>query len=254
MSESLPHFMQVQYQFTRHLRDPENNPAPEDTSDERIGMYRELVYNNLEGFMSNNFPVIRQITSDIRWCSMIRDFLIKHECHTPLFSKLPLEFLHYLENERMENDDPPFLVELAHYEWIESAITNDMREADRKGLSLQTDLLNEIPVLNQVHKLQAYTYAVHLISPEVQPDTAPDTHSYLAIFRDVDDKAAFIELNPVTARLLERILNEPDLTGKTHLHAIAEELGHSSPDTVISGGHNILLRLHERGLILGSRK
>ena len=57
-------FKKTQYEFTAHLRDPEKNPAPEGIEDRRLGIYRDLLYNNVEGFISGGFPVIRSIYND----------------------------------------------------------------------------------------------------------------------------------------------------------------------------------------------
>ena len=64
-------FKKYQYEFTAHLRDPEHNPAPEGIEDRRIGIYRDLLYNNVEGFIANGFPVLRSIYSDENWHRML---------------------------------------------------------------------------------------------------------------------------------------------------------------------------------------
>ena len=35
-------FRDIQYAFARHIRDPENNPAPVDAEDRRLAIYRDL--------------------------------------------------------------------------------------------------------------------------------------------------------------------------------------------------------------------
>ncbi len=55
-------FIQQQYDFAAHIRNPEQNPAPAGIEDRRMGIYRELFYNNVEGFLSNGFPVLAGIT------------------------------------------------------------------------------------------------------------------------------------------------------------------------------------------------
>jgi len=113
-SNKAENFKDVQYAFTRHMRDPESNPAPEGIEDRRIGVYRELVYNNIEGFIANSFPVLRKITADEQWHEMLRDYVCRHQAHTPLFPRMPLEFLQYLEDERQGHpEDPDFILELA---------------------------------------------------------------------------------------------------------------------------------------------
>ncbi|RKZ79734.1 MAG: DUF2063 domain-containing protein, partial [Gammaproteobacteria bacterium] len=48
-----PSFIDTQYQFAGHIRDPEHNPAPADIEQRRMAIYRELFYNNIEGFIAN---------------------------------------------------------------------------------------------------------------------------------------------------------------------------------------------------------
>jgi len=119
---SQPEFIRRQYEFAAHIRDPKNNPAPPDIEQRRMNIYNELFYNNVEGFMSNSFPVIQSIYGDHGWHDLIHDYFSIHHAHTPLFSEMPREFLKYLENDRdIQETDPPFLLELAHYEWVQQA-------------------------------------------------------------------------------------------------------------------------------------
>ena len=94
-------FTTIQHIFTSHIRDPELNPAPAEFEARRMEIYRDLFYRNVEGFIANSFPVLRKITPDERWHSMIRDYFKTHRAQTPLFPRMPLEFLHYLERERV---------------------------------------------------------------------------------------------------------------------------------------------------------
>ena len=86
-------FKKHQYAFTAHLRDPANNPAPHGIEDRRMGIYRDLLYNNVESFIANGFPVLRSIYNDNSWHRMVRDFYSRHPCRSPLFLEIPREFL-----------------------------------------------------------------------------------------------------------------------------------------------------------------
>ena len=46
-----PTFKKHQYEFTAHIRDPERNARPDGIEDRRMGIYRDLFYNNVEGFL-----------------------------------------------------------------------------------------------------------------------------------------------------------------------------------------------------------
>ncbi len=248
------HFKDVQYAFTRHMRDPENNPPPEGIEDRRMGVYRELVYNNIEGFIANSFPVLRKITPDDRWHEMLRDYVCHHQAHTPLFPRMPLEFLQYLEDERHgHSEDPDFILELAAYEWAEISISLDTREIEMNGIDVGGSLLTGVPVLNPLILPQTYQYPVHQISPDYLPDTPPEVPTYLLVYRRRDDEVGFLELNTVSARLVECMQDNNDKTGLQLLEGIAEELKHPDPQVVIDGGYEIMHDMHDKDILLGVR-
>jgi hypothetical protein len=238
------------------MRDPENNAAPEGIEDRRIKIYRELVYNNIEGFIANSFPVLRKVIADEQWHEMLRDYVAHHQSHTPLFPKMPQEFIHYLEHEREENsEDYSFLLELAHYEWIDTSISMDSRDISFDGIDQEGDLLEGIPVLSPLALPLAYQWPVHKISTEFLPDTLPEQATYIVVYRDRDDEVGFIELNPVSAKLIEACLNNTNqLSGRDILLSIAEQLQHPNPDAVINGGLEIMQDFRNKDVLLGILK
>jgi hypothetical protein len=244
-------FTDIQYEFTRHIRDPENQPAPADIEDRRMEIYRDLLYRNVESFMANSYPVLRKITPDDRWHAMIRDYFKRHQARTPLFPRMPQEFLQYLENERNGEDDPPFMLELARYEWAEIAVSIDTREIEWDGIDPDGDLLENIPVLNPLAMPLSYRYPVHTISPDIQPEQEPSQPTYIVVYRDRNDEVGFIVLNPVSARLLELIQQDKNIIGRTLLENIAEELQHKNPEVVINGGLEIMQNLRAKDVLLG---
>ncbi len=246
-------FARTQLAFTTHLRAPLTAKAPSDVPEDRMAVYRELVYGNIERMIGNLFPVLRKITDDERWYALIQDFFQKHQCRAGIFSKVPQEFLEYIEQERAATDDPPFLLELVHYEWVDYAATIDPRETTWVGVDEAGDLLEGVPVLNPIAWLLAYQYPVHRVSPEFIPSEPPAQTTYLVVCRDRHDKVGFLELNPVSARLVELIQQQHDLTGRALLERIALELSHPDPDAVVTGGREILARLKARDVVLGSR-
>jgi hypothetical protein len=253
MNDSKPDFVRIQRQFTHYIRDPNQNPAPQDVASRRMRLYRELIYNTIERFLANNFPVLRRITPEDRWQAMVQDYFSRHRAHTPLFHKMAEEFLQYLENERDTRDDPPFILELAHYERMESALAIDTREINLAGIDPEGDLLAGIPVLSPLVWPCAYHFPVHRIAPDFQPMEPGAQPTYLIVYRDRTDRVGFMEANPVTARLLEWLLKDEGKTGRELLELIADEINHPLPEIVIRGGLEILCQLKRRDVILGVR-
>ena len=78
-------FKDIQYQFTRHIRDPANAPAPGDIEERRMAIYRDLLYRNVESFLANSFPVLRKVIRDDDWHSLMREYFQKPPVpHTPV--------------------------------------------------------------------------------------------------------------------------------------------------------------------------
>ena len=248
-----PEFIRQQYAFAAHIRNPDVYPRPNDVEERHMKIYRELFYNNIEESIANTFPVLRNITPDDRWHAMIRDFYSNHLSHTPLFPELSGEFLKYLELERTPlPDDPPFLLELAHYEWVELALSLLDHPIDPSSIDPQGDLLQSVPVLSPFAWPLTYRFPVHKIGPTFLP-TAPDTTiTHLLVYRDNHFAIHFIDINPVTASLLNLISNHNDIPGEILLRHIATELGHPQPDNVIQSGLAILNDLKQRDVILGT--
>ena len=248
-----PDFQQVQHTFTQHMRDPERYPAPDDVEDRRMAIYRRLFFNNVCSFLGNSFPVLRKIYDTESWEKLIREYFSHHVAHTPLFPRMPGEFVQYLQTEREpQAHDPDYLAELAHYEWVGMSLRFDGREIDNLQYESQGDVMQDIPCLNPLVELLQYRYAVHEIAPENLPTAVPEQPTYLAVYRDPEDSVGFMVLNPVSARLLDLILHNTDHTGEQLLAAIAEELQHPKPEVVIEGGRGILAQLREKGVILGT--
>ena len=249
-----PTFRDSQLDFAAHIRDPEHAPAPEGVEDRRMAIYRELFFNNVSQLMGKSFPVLRRILGPERWAQIIRDWFVRHRSKTPLFLELPREFLQYLEHEReAAPDDPPFMLELAHYEWVELALSIDEREPEVEGVDPDGDLLEGRPVLSPLAWPLVYRFPVHRVSPDFQPSEAPEEPTWLVVYRDRADKVGFLEINRVTARLIELISEgESARTGRACLEQIAGELGHPQPEVVVDGGRAILADLRERDVLLGT--
>lgn len=248
----LPAFQQYQYAFSSHIRNPQLNKRPGGVEARRMKIYNELSYNNLEGFLLACFPVLRKILGKRNWTRLVRDFFSSHRCHTPFFRQIPDEFVHYLKNERGERaEDPAFLQDLAHYEWVELMLSVSNKDIDFNLIDEQGDLMNSRPALNAVLSLQNYAYPVHRISPRFKPGVAQKEETCFAILRNRDDEVKFMLINPVSLRLLS-LIQSTELTGKEALLQIAAELKHPDPGFILQAGREILQSLRESQVILGT--
>ncbi|MCB1745743.1 MAG: putative DNA-binding domain-containing protein [Gammaproteobacteria bacterium] len=238
--------------FTAHMRDPAQAPAPAGVEDRRLEIYRGLLYRNVEGFMANAFPVLRSLYDEARWHALVRDYFAQHRARTPLFPKMPQEFLHYLEARGEVPGDPPFLRELAEYEWLEAEILFNPRELDEVAVDDEPDLEHGRPCANPVMQARCYRFPVHRIGPDCQPHTPPPAPTYLVVFRHRDDRVGFMELNAVSARLLQLVVENTARSGRALLEQVAAELAHPEPAAVVRHGLDILADFHARDIVLGT--
>ena len=252
--ETTPEFTRRQYEFSAHIRDPEHKPAPGEIEDRRMAIYRELFYNNVEGFLSNTFPVLRKLHEDKPWHAMARDFFAHHQSQTPLFLEIPREFLVWLENERnAQTDDLPFLYELAHYEWVELALSISEETLDQDGVNPEGEFLTGIPVLSPLAWHMSYRYPVHRIGPDFLPKEPGETTTNIVVYRNREDEIGFMEINLVTKCLLELVSENDTENGEQLLNRIATETSHPQPGVVVNGGIEILKDLVQKDIILGTR-
>lgn len=244
----------LQRRFAAHLRDPEHVPPPPGIEDRRLQIYRELFLSNVAGLLAGTFPVLHAILGPERWNRLARDFYRDHRCLTPLFLELPREFLAYLADEREPRaDDPTFLHELAHYEWVELALAIDDLELEEVAADAGGDLLAGVPVLSPLAWPLAYRFPVHRLSPEFQPAEPPAEPSFYIARRDRRDQVGVQHVNAVTLRLVERLRQHPELSGSAQLEALAGELPQVDRATLVASGSATLRELRDTDVVLGTR-
>ena len=247
-------FQQLQYAFAAHIRDPDNVPAPAGIEDRRMAIYRELFFNNLLNLLSKTFPVLAKIHSIDSWRALIRQFMVHHRAETPYFLELPQEFVKFLQSDYPGADERyPFICELAHYEWIELELSVSTAENDLENIDPDGDMLEGVPVKSNLAYVLEYKYPVHNISDDFLPDSPGDQPTCLSVFRKADDELGFMELNPVTARLLQLIGdNAKKGSGKELLAELASELDSPDPAAFLVHGDDAMQQLRQSEILLGT--
>lgn len=257
MSNSLPKFQQIQYEFSKNLRNPSKFKAPDNIESRRMKVYQDLFYNNIESFCSNSFPVLRGMTADDKWHRMVRNFFTDYRADSPYFIDISEEFLNYLmEHRQAETDDYPFMLELAHWEWMEVQ-TLAARENiltiphERNG-----DLMNEPVVVSPLAHSLVYEFPVHRIGQSYMPDGPPESPTFLLISRNRQHAITFMEGNSLTYRLLDIFLEHlhqgQQITGRQALEQLITETQFPDSEQLLSGGQQILTSLLERDILLGT--
>jgi hypothetical protein len=237
-------FQQVQHQFVAYLRSPLHNEKPADVAQERLDVYRELLFNNVSGFVSSAFPVLKSLYSEQAWQQRLQLFFASYRCESPFFLSIAQSFLDFLQDHyEPQGDDPVFMLELAHYEWLELELATRKAEV---GLAVM-DLKQQALQLSDLASVQAYQYPVHKICVEFQPTEAEA--SFLLIHRNSDDDVKFIALNQLTTLLLQVLAQQPGLTLTELVEQLSPYVPQLDPTQLLSGAEQILLNFAEKGIV-----
>lgn len=238
--------------LTHCIRHPEA-PPPADMEPRRLAVYRRLFFNNIEGFLSHAFPRLRAMHEDEDWLRLARGFLADHVCLTPYFRYIGREFLVYLESEACAIEAPPWMMELAHYEWIRHDIRTaaDIPAELEADVDRDGDLADGRPALSPLMCSLRYTYPVHEITPDNRPERAPEQPTWLLVHRDRAHQVRVCAGNELTARLLQ--LLDGRRGGREALEQVAAEMQAPDAQSIIDGGLEVMRGLRDSELILGAR-
>ena len=247
---NLPDFRATQLEFAAHIRNPEENPRPADVEARRMKIYLELFYNNIEGFLASGFPIAKKILGDEAWHALVRKFVHRHPSESPYFLEISQEFLTFLSVHAPEDETlPEFLLELAHYEWVELALGVSELTIPDSGFDADGDLLDGPLKLSPLIWCLAYRWPVHEIGPGHVPEQAPAEPTQLIVYRRRDDTVAFMVVNAVTLRLVQIL--ESGESPRAAFRQIAEELPTLDSKVIYEQGIATLSRLRDAQIILG---
>jgi uncharacterized protein len=191
--------------FGQHMR---QSAAPLDNP--RLSVYHRLFTNNIFSLLAQSFPVTQALLGKAQFKSLVEHFYLHHRAQTPRFTELAPEFLGYCQTLLPEKPELCFghaaqaLIELLHYEWIETELA---LSADPMPVLADGEFL-----LSPHARILAYQFPVHRMSAKQPPPTlAPEQATYLLVWRDPHFDVKFQELNLAAVQLLlpfQQIVNQ----------------------------------------------
>lgn len=204
--------------FLNFVRNPAS-PLPATANPRAMGIYADLVYRNLAGFINQFFPVCYQVCEQEcepgAWQALIRAFIAQHPSQTPYFLAIAEEFLQFLLSRPAALEAlPAYIPELAHYEWVELALDiADIPQPAPTIVNADADLWDSHWQLSPLAWCLAYQYPVHAIGP-ANPSPAPNPSAYV-VYRNAQLAVKFIALTLASAQWLQAI--DPATTPRTAL-------------------------------------
>lgn len=223
---------EFQLAFGRHLRAPDDFERPKGVPERPTEIYTELLFSNVCGFIDRCFPVAMSLFSDSQWLKLCRSFYRDWRCTTPLFSDIPLEFVSYIASELSDSSLPEWLSELLHYEWAELEVD----KADDPIRYPVGDSTYGIYANSTLRNL-AYEWPVQCISSDFRP--SKKIASYLAVYRRLDYSVEFLEINAMTAVLLQEFVGEPQ-SPEPVLRKMAKQMNYPDHDKFVEFGLQLI--------------
>jgi len=259
-NDSLAEFQQYQHQFVEYLRNPQKDQAVPASLPQSSTIYAKLLFSKIEGSLDNCFLISCQLLGSSHWTQLIQNFIKDHRCKSPLYREIPDEFIDYLMNEQSTMVLPEFIIELAHFEWMELVLETEKASATKPCFPIKEDHLTGIPVFNPVFHLLYYHYPVQNITAtdaywnewESRSEPYLPEPIILAGLRDREDKVQFIEVNTVTARLIE-LTQEGFSTAEQALLELAAELHYGDHETILPFGSDLFKQLEQQHIIIGAQ-
>lgn len=239
----------TQQSLCDYLRNPDRTTMPEGLDTRRLGVYRDLVFNNIESFLGSGYPILKTILGEY-WPSLVREFIADYRAQTPYFTQLAKAFFQFLQGRQATGDEPGYLLELAHHELQEIELI--YRESESVH-AIDTVFSDAKLALSSLAEMSQYRYPVHEIGLHFLPDTVPDTPTYLLVYRNAENTIVFMQLSDLAFQVLSLISQHPGSTGGYWMRSLVD--GMRRPVTLlqkkvfIENGLALLKQLFELGVL-----
>ena len=260
-----------QVSYGRYLRQPSMVKRPKNIPARASKIYEELFFNNICGFINNCFPVAKSLFTNDEWLTLSRSFFCDWRCHTPYFSEIPKEFVHYIQQGQHHLSHYLWLCELVEYEWLELEVdtsnavplarhllhntatsnkaTNNTATNNKATTPEKTNTNTQL-YANPTLRNRSFEWPVHRICPEFIPVTPEAT--FLAVYRDTNHRVQFMAMNAITYALLEIIISKP-CTAQNALGQLAQAINHPEPAQILTFGLPIITDFLQRGMLVSTQ-
>lgn len=236
---------ELQNYLARAALGPELPPGLDGT---RLALYRRLVHGALDECMVSILPRTAARLGDRFWRE-VRLFYAERGPRTHYLRDVPTEFLAWWAGRPEPPADlPAYALDLARHEATSIEVGAALDGGGRPAVAALE--LGRPVVFQEATALRRYGYAVHRLPEDPEDRSEPEaTPVALLAYRDAEHELRYLELSPVAAAILERLLG-----GATLQEAIvggATAGGVPVDDALLQGTAALLGDLAERGALLG---
>lgn len=218
---------------------------------ERVLIYRRLVHARFRGAVEVTLPRTAARLGTTAFDDEIAEFLADRASSSPFVADVAREFVVWAGDRWPTKPEVPvYLLDLARHEllWVEVASAfDDDAEAVTPDVSLDARL-----VFRKSAAVARYRHAVHLLSDDTNDHAEPATgETAILAYRDPDYQVRYLELSPVAAHIVERLLCD-HATLKSAIFEGCAAVGVAVDDAVLGGVVAMLTDLTERGVVRGA--
>jgi hypothetical protein len=216
---------------------------------ERLLVYRELVRGTLREALELSIP--RSIARlGASFTHYFEDFLARRGSSSHYLRDVTGEFLAFCA-ETWPNDArvPGYLLDLARHEALHIEIAAAARDPLRQ-VAPALDLDAPLEFVRAVRRMH-YAYAVHRLPEALEDRSEPERlGTDLLVYRSPDHEVRYLELSPLAAAILDRLLSGATLRDSVGGAAAAHGAG--LEPALLEGTARLLADLSERGVLLGA--
>jgi hypothetical protein len=220
----------------------DDEPPPEEAFGglrQALLVYRDLARQSLVDPLETVFPVTRTLLGEEAWTRCVNGFLESRGIPSPHHRDIAPAFLGWMADTSWGLDRWPYLLELLHWELLETLVVRFEDLPLPAALDPAPSLAHRIH-LDPAACLVAYGHAVHLTTEE-DPVPRPGPVQLLA-HRDPEGRFRLRDLTPATAILLTQAQERP-------LGEVLTDLGIQDADPALA----LLVDLRTAGAIAGFR-
>lgn len=213
-------------------------------------LYQQLIFNNIQSFLNQCFPICQEILGEESWQSLTRYFFEHYPLHHPYALEINSDFVQFLASIHATEKKhhlaiPDYLADLAHYEWIELKI-DTLNDIDLTTIS---PVFEDYYLNPSVHNLH-YSWAVHQISPLTIPTEPVDT--FLLVYRNISDSIEFMELNAFTHVFIQIMQDakQPFANLNSLIEYFSQEIHYPDIETLIPFATSLINEFKQKGILL----
>jgi hypothetical protein len=169
----------------------------------RLKIYQNLVFNNIEDTCSKAFPISKKILKD-KWDDLIEEFIKSWKFETPYLWETPKDFINFLEKKGFFKENL-FLKDLMMYEWVEVEVFNE--DVAEQNVDFNWNLKYRI---SPSARILIFNYPVHKISNiNLEEIESIKGKYFLIVFQNPENfEVEYLEITEFLWEIIKNIQND----------------------------------------------